>query len=160
MLEARAEPRLFTAVNVSVINHHPRLEVPDPAYRQRVPLPRPRNFRQHMANTTFIQADYLGQFLDRLAASPVPTLVVVMSDTGYLLDDSPVSRSPVELDTRASSHRIFLLVVPLSPDQPLYAHGRVVEERFSQQAVRSGLTHLRYDKLTFVIASQARQSKI
>lgn len=156
-LVQRTDEPLFAMVAVSGTNHFPWSAVTDVALQLKLPFPSAASFPEHLANTTFAQDAYLGEFLDRLGPQRADTMVFVYSDNGLQLD-RPDSLASVEYDAREGSFLTFLLVLPPADGEGWFARGRQVAERYSQMDLLPTVAELLgFDHLPWLGRSFAAQ---
>jgi arylsulfatase A-like enzyme len=125
------DDKLLVFIDTGATNHDP-FEVLDPALLGRVPYPRPRTFREHLSNTTFVQDEYFGRFYDLFRAHYAErgSLLAVADHSwpaGYHPDNIYNERGAYE-----ENFVIPMVFVPRASRRAEYAVGSVVGERFSQ----------------------------
>jgi hypothetical protein len=126
--------KLFIFIDTGATNHDP-FEVLDDKILDKIPFPLHKTFEEHLANTTFVQDAYFGQFYDlfRKYYGAKGSLFAV-SDHAWPF---PVHKLNMynERGAYEENFLISMLFVPPETKKNDFAAGSIVTQRFSQMDI-------------------------
>jgi arylsulfatase A-like enzyme len=136
-----AKDKLFIFIDTGATNHTP-FEVLDDSLLSKVPYTHPKNFEEHISNTTFVQDVYFGQLYDifkkyyahrgsLLAVSDHSWPIMIHKDNIYN-----------ERGAYEENFLIPLLFVPPSSERNHFAVGTTSDSRFSQMDISPTILQL------------------
>ncbi|MEA3398717.1 MAG: sulfatase-like hydrolase/transferase, partial [Patescibacteria group bacterium] len=129
-----ANEKIFAYIALSATNHTP-FEINDDRYKTLVPYPASENPKQKLANTTFIQDAYVGDFLDDLFLNyPENSSFFVFSDQAWPIGIHP-NNIYNEQGFYDENFLTFLLFLPPKNRNDIYEFDKVVDARYSQMDI-------------------------
>lgn len=128
------DQKVFVYIATSATNHIP-FKINDQKYQSLVPFTQPKNFKEKITNTTFIQDAYLGYFFDLL-------------DKNYLINSSffifsdhswPIGIHPNNIFNERGHYEenflTFLTFIPPKDKTDFYQPSKIVKTRYSQMDI-------------------------
>ena len=129
-----ADEKLFIFIDTGATNHTP-FAVLDDALLDKIPFPRPKQFNERLANTTFVQDTYFGKLYDIYARNYAQRgSLLAVSDHSW-----PVMIHKDNIYNERGAYEenflIPLLFVPPTSERERFATGAVIGRHFSQMDV-------------------------
>jgi arylsulfatase A-like enzyme len=126
--------KLFVFIDTGATNHDP-FQVLDDKLLDKIPYPKHRKFEEHLANTTFAQDSYFGQFYDiyqKHYADRASLLAVSDHSWPIPIHDLNIYN---ERDAYEENFLITMVFVPPSSRRGDFAIGSKITPRFSQMDI-------------------------